>query len=79
MTLTPGDRAALDRLLAREWDFAFARRTRLLFEDLDPRPGERQGHLVEGLPEVGAVDQCGLLQLVRQALEEAQQAVYDMV
>ncbi|HQQ76207.1 MAG TPA: methyltransferase domain-containing protein [Thermoanaerobaculia bacterium] len=41
MTLTPGDRAALDRLLAREWDFAFARRTRLLFEDLDPRPGER--------------------------------------
>jgi SAM-dependent methyltransferase len=41
MTLAPGDRAALDKFLAREWDFAFARRTRLLFEDLDPRPGER--------------------------------------
>ena len=41
MTLTAGDHAALDRLLACEWDFAFARRARLLFEDLDPRPGER--------------------------------------
>ena len=41
MTFTTGDRALLDGHLSREWDPAFARRTRLLFEDLDPRPGER--------------------------------------
>ncbi len=41
MTFSAPDRAAVDALLEREWDRAYARRARLLLEGLDPHDGER--------------------------------------